>query len=209
MDQFAHLNRASIFDARPINWLAEGIPLGGVTVGWGGEDDLDADLLSLGLEVSAADDACSKWRGRRVMARGAAAMIFGSERVVEGVSARSILLPSSGGRPSIRRIGKLFCNDGGKYELTRDGLGLQASLFAVNDLRLVVISDLAPFLPRGFGRDGESLPALAWLSSLARETGAAVLVTLDHPDQMRRMWRGGLRLAADRTGSLGRGGRCH
>jgi hypothetical protein len=94
---------------------------------------------------------------------------------------------------------KLFEYDAyGRYRLSEAGAELEQVLLAIEDLRLIVLSLLWPFLPHGFGVPGRSIPAWAWLRKLADQTGAAVVVTLDGPKKLQSMWRKGIRLAVER-----------
>jgi hypothetical protein len=183
-------------------WLVEDLfPLGSVEVAWSDElTDFNYELIELGFQVAYPVDEHPRWRGRRVMTRGAAALIYGGEGVIEGVSGRLIVLDPKHPKNMVAGTNqKLFeCDAYGRYRLSEAGAALEQVLLAIEDLRLIVLSLLWPFLPHGFGVPGRSIPAWAWLRKLADQTGAAVVVTLDGPKQLQSMWRKGIRLAAER-----------
>jgi hypothetical protein len=183
-------------------WLVEDLfPLGGVEVAWSDElTDFNYELVELGFQVAHPVDKHPRWRGQRVMTRGAAALIYGGESLIEGVSGRSIVLDPKRPKHIVCETNdKLFeCDAYGRYRLSEAGVEFGQGLLAIEDLRLIVFSLLWPFLPHGFGVPGRSIPAWAWLTELARKTDAAVVVTLDGPRQLKQMWRQGIRLASER-----------
>jgi hypothetical protein len=181
-------------------WLLQDLlPLGGVEVGWGGDDDFNYELVRLGVRVAfPVDGHYQLWWGRRVMQHGAAALIYGNESVEEGVSGRLIVLDPKRPKHIVADTNhKLFEYDiYGRYRLSEAGAELERTLLSIKDLRLIVFNKLGPLLPHGGGPG--SLPAWTWLRKLADQTSAAVLVILDGPEQMEQMWRQGIRLAAER-----------
>ena len=132
------------------------------------------------------------------MQHGAAALIYGGESIEEGLSGRLIVLDPKHPKHIVSGTNcKLFEFDiYGRYRLSEAGVELERVLLSIKDLRLIVFSRLEPFLPHG-GVPG-SLPAWAWLRKLADQTGAGVLVILDGPEQLKRMWCKGIRLATER-----------
>jgi hypothetical protein len=181
-------------------WLVEDVfPLGGVEVAWSDElREFNYELLDLGLQVAHPVDEHPRWRGQRVMTRGAAVLIYGGESLIEGMSGRSIVLDPKRPKHIVSETNdKLFGYDiYGRYRLSEVGVELERVLLSIEDLRLIVFSMLEPFLPHG-GVPG-SLPAWAWLRELADQTGAAVVAMIDGPEQLKRMWCKGIRPAAER-----------
>jgi len=108
------------------------------------------------------------------MTRGAAALIYGGEGVIEGVSGRLIVLDPKHPKNMVAGTNqKLFDVDALRpLPAKRSGRGARARLLAIEDLRLIVLSLVWPFLPHGFGVPGRSIPAWAWLTELARKTDA-------------------------------------
>ena len=152
-------------------WLVEDVfPLGGVEVAWSDElREFNYELLDLGLQVAHPVDEHPRWRGQRVMTHGAAALIFGGENVMEGVSGRLIVLDPKRPKHIVTEANdKLFEYDAyGRYRLSEAGVELERGLLSIEDLRLIVFSLFWPFLPNGFGTPGHSLPAWAWLRKLS------------------------------------------
>jgi hypothetical protein len=182
-------------------WLVEGLlPLGAVEVGWNEGDPIDfnLDLLDLGLKAAYPVDERPLWCDRRVTKHGAAVLLYGDGRARKGFSGRLIVLDPK--RPKHIVSGtnhKLFEDDAyGRYHLSEAGVELERVLLAIEDLRLIAVNLLWPFLPDDFGA-GPSLPVWDWLRKLSAETGAAVLAMVDGPEQLERMWRKGIRLAAE------------
>jgi hypothetical protein len=184
-------------------WLVEDmLPLGAVEAGWSNEPtEFNYELVELGLQVAyPTSEQPPLWRDHRVMQRGAAALIFGDEHVMEGVVGRLILLDPKQPKHIVTEANHKLFEYGvadGLYELSKAGVELERRLLSIKNLRLVVFSALWPFLPNGFGRPGHSIRAWAWLRKLADQTGATVLAILDSHQQTKKMWQRGIRLAAE------------